>query len=62
MPTVNLDPLFQGNPSECVESFTYNVDGTVATATLTDREGRNWRQTFTYTDGLITNITPWVKV
>lgn len=41
MPTVNLDPLFQGNPSECVESFTYNVDGTVATATLTDREGHD---------------------
>jgi hypothetical protein len=25
MPDINVSPLFQGNPSECVETFTYNA-------------------------------------
>lgn len=62
MPDINVSPLFQGNPSECVETFTYNASDQVETITRTDREGKQWRQTFTYTNGLVTNITPWVKV
>jgi YD repeat-containing protein len=62
MADINVTPLFQGNPSECTEVFEYNSEGRVSTITRTDREGKQWKQTFTYTDGRVSNITPWVKV
>lgn len=36
MPDINVSPLLQGNPSECVETFTYNASDQVETITRTD--------------------------
>lgn len=49
---VNIDSMAQ--------TLTYNGDGTVATIAATN--GTNtWTQTFTYTAGVVTGISQWVK-
>ncbi|OKO88060.1 hypothetical protein AC629_10960 [Bradyrhizobium sp. NAS80.1] len=48
------------SPDNYTQSFTYNVDGTVATVSFTD--GANtWTQTLTYDAGRVSSITNWVR-
>lgn len=59
--TMPLDTAGNGiNPDAYAQILTYNGDGTVATISFTD--GTNtWTQTFTYTAGLLTGVSRWVK-
>ncbi len=48
------------NLCECAVTWTYNSDGTPATATVT--AGPNtYRRTYSYTSGNLTSVTAWVK-
>jgi hypothetical protein len=47
-------------PDDAPESYTYNADGTVATITKTF-ESESWVATFTWTDGLMTAYSGWVR-
>lgn len=42
--------------------LTYTANGELETVTVTDREGNSFRQTLTYTNGKVTQISAWVKV
>ena len=47
-------------PDSYAQTITYNGDDTVNTISFTD--GVNiWTQTFSYTSGLVTGISTWVK-
>lgn len=59
------EPVFLVNPDgsspdEYAHVLTYNADSTLATDSFTD--GVNtWTQTYTYTGGLVTGISKWVR-
>jgi len=49
-------------PDCCSEVLTYNGDNTLATDTYTDPiTGNIFRKTYTYTAGLLTSVSGWVK-
>lgn len=53
---------WQFNPDVCSGTVSNNADGTPAYLQLTDPvSGLVFRQTYTYTTGLLTSYTGWVK-
>lgn len=54
---------FTFDPDSCSEVITYNGDNTIATDTYTDPVTTyQFRQTYTYTGGLLTSVSGWVKL
>lgn len=50
-------------PDNCSEDLTYNADSAPITDTYTDPiTGYQFRQTLTYTAGLLTHVSGWVKL
>lgn len=41
-------------------AYTYNADGTLATETVV-QSGRTYVKTYTWTNGLLTNESAWIK-
>ena len=55
--------VYAFDPDSCSEVITYNGDNTLNTDTYTDPvTGYHFRQTYSYTGGLLTGVTGWVKV
>lgn len=55
--------VYPFDPDSCSEVITYNGDNTIATDTYTDPvTGYKFRQTMTYTGGLLTSVSGWVKL
>lgn len=60
----DLDIERPGSNADAVASYTYNGDGTLATAVKTYNDGTTtttWTKTYTYTSGVVTSISKWVK-
>jgi len=59
-----LDIEKPGANRDVVTSFTYNVDGTVATIVKTYSNGTitdTYTKSFSYTSGKLTGVSEWVK-
>ena len=41
-------------------TITYNADNTIATSTIV-WAGKTYTQTYTYTSGLLTSVSGWIK-
>lgn len=41
------------------QTLAYNADGTLASITVTN-SGRTYKQSFSYTNGVVTSISNWV--
>lgn len=46
-------------PDDLPQTLSYNSDGTVKYISVTDG-AKTWRQTFTWSSGILTNISGWV--
>lgn len=59
----DLDLERPGSNRDAVKSYTYNADGTLATAVCTYTSGSTtttYTKTFTYTSGKLTGVSKWV--
>jgi len=60
----DLDIERPGSNADAVTTYTYNGDGSLATAVKTYNNGTTtitWTKTYTYTAGVLTGISKWVK-
>lgn len=51
------DPI---DPASWPNAYAYNADGTLNYQTITNN-GDSWRQTYTYSSGLVATRSAWVK-
>lgn len=60
----DLDIERPGSNADAVTAYTYNGDGTVATVVKTYNNGTStstWTKTYSYTAGVLTGISNWVR-
>jgi len=60
----DLDIERPGSNADVATSFTYNGDGTLATTVKTYNDGtttRTYTKTYSYTAGVLTSISPWIR-
>lgn len=50
----------QFDPDSLAQTFAYNGDGTLNYIQATDGVS-TWRQTYTYTAGVLTGVSAWVR-
>lgn len=58
MPIDNRGVFF---PDDLPAVYTYNADGTLNYVTVTDRDTTQWRQTYTWSAGVLQSVSAWVK-
>lgn len=55
--------VYRFNPDSCSEVLVYNGDNTLNTDTYTEPvTGYKYRQTYTYSGGLLVGVSGWVKI